>query len=107
MDPYEIEFKFTSGITSKWIGIEVNEQQSNDSMYTIMTINLEYILGCGLGRVPNPKNRTLEDLLITLLTNPQYIDSVKSSSSNKVFQSQYQKLKQTPNKYFSRDVKLI
>jgi hypothetical protein len=107
MDPYEIEFKFTSGITSKWVGVLVDEHQSVESMYTVMTINLEYILGCGLGRVPNPKNRTLEDLLITLLTNPQYVDSVKSSTYGKIFLNQYQKIKQTPNRYFSREVMLI
>lgn len=107
MDAHEIEIKFTDGITSKWIGIEVDAEQPIDTLSIQIIINMEYILKCGLGKVANMKNKTFENLLIIMMSTSESIESLKKISTGKIFYNQYLKIKTNPQQYFGREVKLI
>ena len=106
MTPYELEFRFTAGNTSKWVGIHIDETESTESMHTIITINLEYVLSCGLGRVKNLKGKIFEDIIIFMMGTTESIESLKNAPTGKIFYSQYLKIKQSPEKYFGRKIEL-
>ena len=107
LDAHELEFRFTDGITSKWIGIELDEDHS-DKPYSIKIIcNMEYILKCGLGKAHNIAGKTFENLLIIMMSTPESIESLKKAPTGKIFYSQYLKIKTSPQQYFNREVNLI
>ena len=103
MDGHELEFRFTDGITSKWIGIEVND----DPLSIKIIINMEYILKCGLGKIKNMKNTTFANLLEVLMSTTESMESLRKAPTGKIFYSQYLKITKSSQQDFGKDITLI
>jgi hypothetical protein len=108
MNKISMEFIFYNSESGGYIGITIledEEDKNSDEQWIELGLNVEYILGLGLGRTiykTNPSNKgTFQKFLFKIFSDPLVVEKLVKMPN---FCRQMLTMSENPSKYFGSDV---